>query len=462
MHFQDITIESTASRKSAAPLPDGAQRFDSAGMAGFHAGFGDDAIGGRGAGFGVGEQSFKQFGGDERHIAGDNQVPFGMGCSQRGIDAAHGSVARGTVWDHVVTEAAVALRRADQSDVAGRGSHAFGDPLGDGDTFKFEQSLILSHAGTSAADQYEPGAGRCGLGHEKMIPYARFRQAGEFRHVGNPGHQPRDEKSYLVHGNKKVYICFSVAFALTTMAASPMRAAGLTDSVSAVSSGNVPGSRTTIVVRADSRTGRLVRSVVVRNDALPSSLSKPSPSKPPLSKPSKEISDLVDQAARAHQVDPLLVHSVIKQESNYNAYALSNKGAEGLMQLMPPTARMLGVSNSFDPRENIEAGVKYLKYLQGVFKDDRLALAAYNAGPGAVEKYKQVPPFKETQNYVDQVGKRYETARRERDAEVKASPQTSQRPEIAPVLPEAVIQDKHPRLEQFVDEHGLLSLRTVE
>ena len=161
-------------------------------------------------------------------------------------------------------------------------------------------------------------------------------------------------------------------------------------------------------------------------------------------------------------MDPLLVHSVIKQESNYNAYALSNKGAEGLMQLMPPTARMLGVSNSFDPRENIEAGVKYLKYLQGVFKDDRLALAAYNAGPGAVEKYKQVPPFKETQNYVDQVGKRYETARRERDAEVKASPQTSQRPEIAPVLPEAVIQDKHPRLEQFVDEHGLLSLRTVE
>ena len=82
------------------------------------------------------------------------------------------------------------------------------------------------------------------------------------------------------------------------------------------------------------------------------------------------------------------------------------------MQLMPPTARMLGVSNSFDPQQNIEAGVKYLKYLQSVYKDDRLALAAYNAGPANVEKYKQVPPFKETQNYVEQVGRRYDDARR--------------------------------------------------
>ena len=79
------------------------------------------------------------------------------------------------------------------------------------------------------------------------------------------------------------------------------------------------------------------------------------------------------------------------------------------MQLTPATARMLGVSNSFDPQQNIEAGVKYLKYLQSVYKDDRLALAAYNAGPGAVEKYKQIPPYPETQNYVNQVGKRYET-----------------------------------------------------
>jgi Transglycosylase SLT domain len=163
-------------------------------------------------------------------------------------------------------------------------------------------------------------------------------------------------------------------------------------------------------------------------------------------------------------------------ESNYNSFAVSNKGAEGLMQLMPPTARMLGVSNSFDPQQNIDAGVKYLKYLQGVYKDDRLALAAYNAGPAAVDKYKQVPPFKETQNYVEQVGRRYDDARRqaadqavdkraagaaaEKDAEKAGA---GQKPAPAAVSsPEPAIVEKHRKLEQFVDANGRLSLRTVD
>jgi soluble lytic murein transglycosylase-like protein len=247
------------------------------------------------------------------------------------------------------------------------------------------------------------------------------------------------------------------------MAASPKVFAADTAAVPAA-----PASRTTIVVKADPRTGRLVRSV--RDDSAPAKAKSQRPSQ----RPSQEISDIVDQAARAQHVDPLLVHSMIKTESNYNAYAISNKGAEGLMQLMPPTARMLGVTNSFDPRENIEAGVKYLKYLQGVFKDDRLALAAYNAGPGAVEKYKQVPPFKETQNYVDQIGKRYEDARRTRDTEVaKAAPDSAKasaqntRPAVDPALPDPQMPpfqviETHHKLEQFVDEHGRLSFRTVE
>ena len=129
-----------------------------------------------------------------------------------------------------------------------------------------------------------------------------------------------------------------------------------------------------------------------------------------------DLNAIVEKAARAHEVDPLLVHSIIKVESNYNVHAVSNKGAEGLMQLTPSTARMLGVSNSFDPQQNIEAGVKYLKYLKDLYKDDRLALAAYNAGPGAVDKYKWIPPYAETQNYVYQVGKRYGEARRAADA----------------------------------------------
>ncbi len=123
------------------------------------------------------------------------------------------------------------------------------------------------------------------------------------------------------------------------------------------------------------------------------------------------------------------------------------------MQLMPGTARMLGVSDSFDPEQNIEAGVKYLKYLQGIYKDDRLALAAYNAGPGAVEKYKTVPPYAETQNYVNQVGKRYDAARKAAAATVV--------PEPAP-LPVAQVkpEEQHPKLEAFIDQNGRLSLRT--
>ncbi len=269
----------------------------------------------------------------------------------------------------------------------------------------------------------------------------------------------------LVYRNKNVYICFSVAvvLSLTMMAASPMRAADASGSVPAgarsrrtativVNSAlNAPAA---LVVRVDPRTGKLVRTVVKPRVSLATKTIRPPKAG------TQEISDLVDKSARAHQVDPLLIHSIIKTESNYNAYAISNKGAEGLMQLMPPTARMLGVTNSFDPRENIEAGVKYLKYLQGVFKDDRLALAAYNAGPANVEKYKQVPPFKETQNYVEQVGKRYDDARR------AAAP--VQKPAVEAALPEpsliekSPLIEKHPKLEQFVDEHGRLSLRTIE
>jgi soluble lytic murein transglycosylase-like protein len=128
---------------------------------------------------------------------------------------------------------------------------------------------------------------------------------------------------------------------------------------------------------------------------------------------------------------------------------------------MPPTARMLGVSNSFDPRENIEAGVKYLKYLQGLYGDDRLALAAYNAGPAAVEKYKQVPPYKETQNYVEQVGRRYENSRRGALKTAEKTAEKVEAPAAAPA-PAASVIEKHPKLEQSVDEHGRLSLRTVE
>ena len=166
-----------------------------------------------------------------------------------------------------------------------------------------------------------------------------------------------------------------------------------------------------------------------------------------------DISKIVDNAARANGVDPLLVHSVIRAESAYNPFAVSSKGARGLMQLMPSTARTLGVTDSFDPKQNIEAGVRYLKQLQDLYHDDRLALAAYNAGPRAVDRFHtSVPPFPETQQYVKKVGTYYKEAQ-------KAAGIDKPAPTPDPATVRKSEEDTHPKLEQFVDEQGRLHLR---
>lgn len=121
----------------------------------------------------------------------------------------------------------------------------------------------------------------------------------------------------------------------------------------------------------------------------------------------KEIRRLARLYGRQYSVDPLLIEAVIQQESNWEPSAVSKAGAEGLMQIMPGTQKELGVSDSFDPAENIEAGVRYLRKMYDRFGSTRLALAAYNAGPGQVERHKGVPPFKETQRYVEEVISRY-------------------------------------------------------
>lgn len=124
--------------------------------------------------------------------------------------------------------------------------------------------------------------------------------------------------------------------------------------------------------------------------------------------------DEVKQLAEKYKIDAALVRAVIHAESAFKVNALSNKGAQGLMQLMPGTARDMGVKNAFDARQNIEGGVKYLAWLLETFNGNiKLATAAYNAGPGAVKRYNGIPPYAETEVYVERVGilhQRYKNA----------------------------------------------------
>jgi len=116
-----------------------------------------------------------------------------------------------------------------------------------------------------------------------------------------------------------------------------------------------------------------------------------------------DFSDFIRRAAETYGLPEKLISSVIKQESNFNSIAVSGAGAMGLMQLMPGTARLLGVKDGFDPEQNIMGGAKYLRQMLDQFGDVEMALAAYNAGPGNVRKYGGIPPFKETEQYVSKV-----------------------------------------------------------
>ncbi len=121
-----------------------------------------------------------------------------------------------------------------------------------------------------------------------------------------------------------------------------------------------------------------------------------------------DIDSAIEQAAARHNVDPNLVRAVVKVESNFNPNAVSRKGAMGLMQLMPSTARQLKVNNPFDPEQNVDAGVRHLKQLLENYGGDiKLTLAAYNAGAGAVARSSGVPHYVETQNYVRRITNLY-------------------------------------------------------
>ena len=230
---------------------------------------------------------------------------------------------------------------------------------------------------------------------------------------------------------QKSIMHFSVTCAIMILSAATLMAAGSERSSLAKTS----------AVRTDNRTGKLVRRVVkmsgrpavqatsdVERAAIASNETR------------SAVQEIVADVARRHDVEPELIDSVIRVESNYNPSAISPKGAEGLMQLMPATARRFGVDDSFEPAQNIAGGVRYLKYLLEMYKGDQtLALAAYNAGEGAVARYGGVPPYNETQSYVKKVGQRLEQARQIR---AKSNP-----------LAEAA-KPEYAVIEKYVDAEG--------
>ena len=230
-----------------------------------------------------------------------------------------------------------------------------------------------------------------------------------------------------------------------------------TASAAGLAKQTVVNPRVRSVVRADAK-GRLVRTVVVTPRVIqPRVVDAQAGAE--TADYSATVPQLVEAAAKKYDLDPLLVHSVIQVESGYNPYAVSPKGAQGLMQLMPGTARRFGVANSFDPRENIEGGVRYLKYLSGLFPHDpRLAIAAYNAGEGAVWKYNyQIPPYRETEEYVYKVARKYGQAKKDLERQTKAV-------ETAVAVPKPVNPGEpvYAPVRFFVDADGRLHMQTAE
>jgi len=129
-------------------------------------------------------------------------------------------------------------------------------------------------------------------------------------------------------------------------------------------------------------------------------------------KDSSQYDSMISELSKRYQVDFALIKAMIRAESGFNPFAVSRKGAKGLMQLMPETASRMNVSNIFNPRENVEGGVRYFKYLLSLFNNDlRLSLAAYNAGENVVAELRSIPPYRETVDYVKKVLSYYQSYR---------------------------------------------------
>lgn len=377
---------------SATAAVDGAQGLQ------FAVCFGDNAVDlGRDQG-GLGAQLDQEIGPDQRHVAGENQVPLPcVSGTERRFDSREWSAIGCGIGDCFVAKKPVGLRVTNQQNRMSHTNQKLRYMLGQSTAAIGQKGLAFAHS-------------------QAFSPYQNEARRTEF-----PYHLEMVTLQYVNRFWRSapvLLLCLGVT-------------AGHAESVA---------TRTTLVVRADAHSGRLIRSVVVA--PRPASLPVSSASVTPATSEALQeieagtISELIDAIAERNQVEAPLVHSVIKAESNYNPAALSPKGAQGLMQLIPSTARRFGVSNSFNIQQNIEGGVKYLKFLMDLYHNDYVkVIAAYNAGEGAVTKYGGIPPYSETINYVYRVGKNLKAARQfaeSKAAERKVKPVTVETAAVKP------------------------------
>lgn len=381
----------TRQRGSNPLMPQGAERLQSA-----IRGFGHHQVGVAGFYEGCPRAQFLQnFCVYQREVTGKHQAPRLTRFGKRARNAPQGAHCRQKVWQHPEALKPGA-RGPHQSHLATKSTEHPGKMTHQGTLVPRKQGFVAPHS--AARSPHQNVTKRHGNRMVALDLLQMLFGKGQF--------------ADRVKANNLLRICLILAGMLALLSRSlPAAEPNTPDSPSISVRPVVKRQVSTVLV--DEESGRLVR---VRSGAKVRSTpaatrksilaAKETAKKTPSVEPAA-IHDLIENTARKHGVDPKLVHSVVRVESNYDQKAISPKGALGLMQLIPATAARFGVENPFDPSQNLDGGVRYLKFLTERFQGNlQLALAAYNAGEGAVERHGGIPPYRETQEYVTKITRR--------------------------------------------------------